>query len=164
MKEKDGTDVWVVGVIEREVTIDRRGATARKVAFLIVKRRDAETLTNFIVDRVWGGSILISDSWRGYTAFLQRMYTHCVVNHSVEYGKTAVVGGVTLRINTNHIEREWVEVRKALRRKPFRTYRAGLMRESYRQWFLSGLGADASRLQVLRDLGRLSTEGRERRQ
>ena len=29
MKEKDGTDVWVVGVIEREVTIDgeagRRG-------------------------------------------------------------------------------------------------------------------------------------------
>ena len=86
------------------------------------------------------------------------------VNHSVEYGKTAVVGGVTLRINTNHIEREWVEVRKALRRKPFRTYRAGLMRESYRQWFLSGLGADASRLQVLRDLGRLSTEGRERRQ
>ena len=92
------------------------------------------------------------------------MYTHCVVNHSVEYGKTAVVGGVTLRINTNHIEREWVEVRKALRRKPFRTYRAGLMRESYRQWFLSGLGADASRLQVLRDLGRLSTEGRERRQ
>ena len=164
MKEKDGTDVWVVGVIEREVTIDGRGATARKVAFLIVKRRDAETLTNFIVDRVWGGSILISDSWRGYTAFLQRMDTHCVVNHSVEYGKTAVVGGVTLRINTNHIEREWVEVRKALRRKPFRTYRAGLMRESYRQWFLSGLGADASRLQVLRDLGRLSTEGRERRQ
>ena len=123
MKEKDGTDVWVVGVIEREVTIDGRGATARKVAFLIVKRRDAETLTNFIVDRVWGGSILISDSWRGYTAFLQRMYTHCVVNHSVEYGKTAVVGGVTLRINTNHIEREWVEVRKALRRKPFRTSR-----------------------------------------
>ena len=77
MKEKDGTDVWVVGVIEREVTIDGRGATARKVAFLIVKRRDAETLTNFIVDRVWGGSILISDSWRGYTAFLQRM-THTV--------------------------------------------------------------------------------------
>ena len=33
------------------------------------------------------------------------MSTHCVVNHSVEYGKTAVVGGVTLRINTNHIER-----------------------------------------------------------
>ena len=84
MKEKDGTDVWVVGVIEREVTIDGRGATARKVAFLIVKRRDAETLTNFIVDRVWGGSILIGDSWRGCTAFLQRMYMHCVVNHSVE--------------------------------------------------------------------------------
>ena len=87
---------------------DRRGgATARKVAFLIVKRRDAETLTNFIVDRVWGGSILISDSWRGYTAFLQRMYTHCVVNHSVEDGKTAVVGGVTIHINTNHIEESW---------------------------------------------------------
>ena len=31
MKEKDGTDVWVVGVIEREVTIDGRGVTARKV-------------------------------------------------------------------------------------------------------------------------------------
>ena len=152
MKEKDGTDVWVVGVIEREVTIDGRGATARKVAFLIVKRRDAETLTNFIVDRVWGGSILISDSWRGYTAFLQRMHTHCGQPQR-RVSKTAVVVCVTLRINTNHIEREWVEVRKALRRKPFRTYRTGLMLSSYRQWILSGLGADASRLQVLRDLG-----------
>ena len=87
MKEKDGTDVWVVGVIEREVTIDGRGATARKVAFLIVKRRDAETLTNFIVDRVWGGSILISDSWRGYTAFLQRMYMHCVSTTASSAGR-----------------------------------------------------------------------------
>ena len=86
-KEKDGTDVWVVGVIELEVTIDGRGATARKVAFLIVKRRDAETLTNFIVDRVWGGSILISDSWRGYTAFLQRMSTHCVSTTASSTGR-----------------------------------------------------------------------------
>ena len=36
--------------------------------------------------------------------------------------------------------------------------------ESSRQWFLRVLGADAGRLQVLRDLGRLSTEGRSRRQ
>ena len=70
----------------------------------------------------------------------------------------------TLQFNTKHIEREWVDVLKALRRQPFRTSRAGLMLSSYRQWILSGLGADASRLQVLRDLGRLSTEGRERRQ
>ena len=71
---------------------------------MITRRRDEDTLVGFIWGRVEEGSVLISDCWRGYTDLLDDHYTHCTVNHSVEYGYTAVVGDVTIPINTNHIE------------------------------------------------------------
>ena len=130
-------DVWVVGVLEREVRDDGEGAAARKAAFMITRRRDEDTLVGFIWGRVEEGSVLISDCWRGYTDLLDdHSRTHG--EHSVEYGYTAVVGDVTIPINTNHIEREWVEVRKALKHRRFSTYRNVLMRESYRLWILKG--------------------------
>ena len=74
------------------------------------------------------------------------------MNHSVEYGSTAVVGDVTTQ-STPTTSSELVEVRKALKHRRFSTYRNVLMRSSYRLWFLNGLTPDEKRDQVLRSLG-----------
>ena len=59
------------------------------------------------------------------------------MNHSVESCSTAVVGDVTIPINTNHIEREWVEVRKITKNIPEDKYNAKLEKEIFRLMYFN---------------------------
>ena len=101
--------VWAVGLIER------RNDGQRRSAFLLTVRRNADVLVPFIQQNVLPGSILVSDQWKGYTDDLERDYTRFTINHSVLFGRTITISGMLILINTNHIEREWVEVRKVVR-------------------------------------------------
>ena len=83
-------------------------------------------------------SILISDEWRGYTRELDAYYFRATVNHSVEFGYTAVVDGIELSVNTNHIEREWREVRKVVEFLPATRYQEKLNCEVFRLLYFAG--------------------------
>ena len=117
--------VWVVGVIER-------GAGHRRAAFLITERRGGDVLVPFIKQHVAPGSILISDEWKGYTSDLREDYTVLSVNHSREFGRYIILDGVVLPVNTNHIEREWREVRKVVACRGLAAYAEQLDREIFR--------------------------------
>ena len=91
--------VWAVGLIER------RNDGERRWAFMLTVRRNADVLIPFIQANVLPGSILISDQWKAYTDELERDYTRFTINHSVEYGRTIIIGDMVIQINTNHIER-----------------------------------------------------------
>ena len=84
------------------------------------------------------GSILISDEWRGYSRELEPLYYQAKVNHSVEYAYTAIVDGQEISINTNHIEREWREVRKVLEFLPTSEYQSKLNQEVFRLLYFRG--------------------------
>ena len=127
-------NIWVVGVIERCAT----GNRGRRAAFFITEKRGARELVPFIQKWVEPGSILISDEWRGYSRELARDYFRATVNHSVEFGYTAVVDGVEISINTNHIEREWREVREAVEFLPASRYQEKLNQEVFRLLFFAG--------------------------
>ena len=120
--------VWVVGVIER-------GDGGRRAAFLLTERRGGDVLVPFIKQHVARGSILISDEWKGYTGDLADDYTVLNVNHSNEFGRYVVLDGAILPVNTNHIEREWREVRKVVEYRGLDCYAEQLNREIFRLLF-----------------------------
>jgi len=68
--------VWVFGGIEEE---------SRKNFLVAVEKRDRETLIPIIQRWIKPGSIIISDFWKPYDVLNELGYTHCKVNHSVEY-------------------------------------------------------------------------------
>ena len=121
--------LWVVGLIEWDAT------GQRKSAFLLTRRRSADVLVPFIRQHVARGSILISDEWRGYSRELARDYVRLTINHSVQYGYTVNFNGQRLSVNTNHIEREWVEVRKILKNIPEDRYNKKLDEEVFRMLY-----------------------------
>ena len=104
----------------------------------VTQKRGANELVPFIRKWVEPGSILISDEWRGYTQELAQHYYRATVNHSVEFGYTAFVDGVEISINTNHIEREWREVRKAVEFLPASRFQEKLNREVFLLLFFAG--------------------------
>ena len=126
--------IWVVGILERYST----GNRGRRAAFFVTQKRGANELVPFIRKWVEPGSRLISDEWRGYTQELAQHYYRATVNHSVEFGYTAIVDGVEISINTNHIEREWREVRKAVEFLPASRYQEKLNREVFLLLFFAG--------------------------
>ena len=85
--------VWVVGAICRQT---------KKVALRIVRRRNAEVLTRFVVECIAPGTTIITDMWRGYSNLEDNKFRHLKVNHSVNF-----VDPVDRRIHTNTIERCW---------------------------------------------------------
>ena len=84
---------------------------------MLTEKRGADVLVPFIRKWIRPGSILISDCWAGYTSELDEFYLRERVNHSDEFAHFAVVDGLELSANTNHIEREWREVREVLWRR-----------------------------------------------
>ena len=69
---------WLFGGVERG---SGRG-------FLrVVKKRDGPTLTRIIMQHVRPGSVVVSDSWRGYNGFsiLPQPYRHLTVNHRIQF-------------------------------------------------------------------------------
>ena len=127
-------DIWVVGLIER----DRDDTGKRRCAFILTDKRPASVLVPFIEKWVEKGSILITDKWKGYDQSLDQIYFHETVNHKTEFAHEAIVDGLELSINTNHIEREWVEVRKLMRHCGLETYNDKLNREIFVQVVLAG--------------------------
>ena len=123
--------LWVVGLIERDATGPRRSA------FLLTRRRGADVLVPFIREHVARGSILISDEWKGYTRELEDNYQRLKINHSEEYGHTITLNGRRIAVNTNHIEREWVEVRKLVKNIPEDKYNAKLEKEVFRLMYFN---------------------------
>ena len=84
-------------------------------------------------------SILISDEWKGYSRELERENVRATVNHFRMYGYGAIVDGVEMSVNTNHIEREWREVRKAIAYVPATEFPDQLSREVFRLQFFGRL-------------------------
>ena len=86
-------------------------------------------LVPFIEKWVEKGSILMTDKWKGYASSLKDIVFHETVNHKTEFAHEGIVDGLELSINTNHIEREWVEVRKLMRHNRLDTYEDKLKRD-----------------------------------
>lgn len=95
---------WVVGLVERH---------SGKCWLEIVRRRDAGTLEQIIIDHVLPGSTVITDAWRGYAnvnTINNGVYTHEVVVHSDNF-----VDPVYEYIHTETIEGLWMQVKRKLR-------------------------------------------------
>ena len=127
-------DIWVVGLIER----DRDENGHRRSAFMLTDKRPASVLVSFIEKWVEKGSIVLTDEWRGYDGSLDQIYFRAKVNHTREFAHFGIVDGIEISINTNHIEREWVEVRKLMRNQSIASYNDKLKKEIFRQLFLAG--------------------------
>ena len=127
-----GSALWVVGIIERD------NPEGRRCIFLLTENRSAKVLEPFIKKWVRPGSILISDEWKGYTKDLDQFYTRATVCHKREFAHHAVVDGLELSVNTNHIEREWREVRKVLMSRDMSSFTPQLNKEIFRHLFLAG--------------------------
>ena len=91
----------------------------------------------FPSSRRTSSTLLISDEWKGDSQVLDQDSKRATVNHSKEYGHKEVIGGVEVPINTNHIEREWREVRKVLANRQFSQFSDQLNKEVFRLLFLS---------------------------
>ena len=81
---------------------------------------------------------MVSDCWAGYSQELEQFYYRATVNHSEQFGYTAFVNGQLLNVNTNHIEREWREVRKVVEYLPVHLYQERLNQEVFRLLFFAG--------------------------
>ena len=77
-------------------------------------------------------------------------------NHSVEFARTEVVNGVTLNVNTNHIEREWREVRKVFACKSLEAYNSELNKEIFRLLFLGGMKGEEQAYVLLQKMAELA--------
>lgn len=86
---------WVVGLIDEPGNIRLE----------ICERRDADTLTDIVARHVIPGSIVHTDSWRGYARLGQSGFDHHQVNHSVEF--VAPDG-----THTQRIEAQWRAIRR----------------------------------------------------
>ena len=140
--------LWVVGLVERDNT------PARRLSFCSEKR-GANVLIPFIRKWVKDGTTLMSNMWSGYGKDLQQWYKHYTVNHKEEYARKEVVDGEELNINTNHIEREWRELRKMLEDYNEREYPGQINKEIFRVMFLSGHPREEWPFIFLQKMGKL---------
>ena len=86
---------WVVGMINEPGSIRLE----------ICERRDAATLGDIVARHVAPGSIVHTDSWRGYARLPSLVFDHHQVNHSVEF--VAPDG-----THTQRIESQWRAIRR----------------------------------------------------
>ena len=122
---------------------------------MLTVRRNADVLIPFIQANVLPGSILIRDQWKAYTDELERDYTRFTVNHSVEYGRVIFISAMMIQINTNHIEREWVEVRKVVRHVTEDRYTFEFEREVFRMMYFNGNSHEERPFILLEKMGEL---------
>lgn len=90
---------WVLGMID----------SSGKVRLEICARRDATTLRDIIKRHVLPGSVIHTDSWKGYSHLDNLGYTHRTVNHSTEF--VAIDG-----THTQRIESQWRNIRRTFSR------------------------------------------------
>jgi len=99
-RELKSENFWVFGGIDEfnHVFLER------------VLRRDKETLSEVLNRRVKEGSIIFSDSWRGY-CIVSEYFEHHQVNHSTNF-----VNPID-HSNTQKIEATWSVLKRVLRMK-----------------------------------------------
>jgi transposase-like protein len=86
--------VWVVGGVER--------TPERRVFFVAVENRNAETMREVLTRYVKEGSIIYTDMWRGYNWIDDSdRYQHHTVNHSIHL-RNSQTG-----VHTNTIKGTW---------------------------------------------------------
>ena len=102
--------LWVVGIVERELD----GSGLRRSAFLLTENRSSAVLVPFIREWVVPETIIITDRCKGYSDVLKEDFFRDTVVYEYEFAHEAEVDGLEFSSNTNHIEREWVEIRKAV--------------------------------------------------
>mgnify|MGYP004552774633 CR=1 FL=1 len=105
---------------------------------MLTTRRPQAVLVPFIKKWVAEDSILISDGWQGYGNELKDYYLHECVIHEHEFAHVVVIDGVEINVNTNHIEREWVEIRKIMKCISPEFYEERLRKEVFRLLYLAG--------------------------
>ena len=96
---------------ERELFGPGKKTRPRRTMFFIVPDRSRETLVGIINRFVKPHSVVFSDGWKGYETLPG--YEHYVVIHAERFVKYAFLDNYfVVKVTTNHIEREWVELRK----------------------------------------------------
>ena len=144
--------LWVVGIIER----DRDDQGLRRSAFMLTEDRSAAVLLPFIEKWVKEETTVLTDGWAAYTGRLKNIYFHEKINHKELFARKAVVNGAELNVNTNHIEREWVQVRKVLRHRSMSAYDSQLNKEIFRILFLAGKKPDEQAYILLKKMAMLN--------
>ena len=109
---------------------------------MLTTRRPHDVLVPFIKKWVAEHSILISYGWQGYGRELGDFVLHKRVIHEHEFAHMEVVDGKKLSVNTNHIEREWVGIKKVLANIGPELYEERLRKEVFRLLFLAGRNDD----------------------
>ena len=89
-------------------------ASPKKTVLFHVPDRKAATLVPIIERFVKPNSFVFSDKWAGYVS-LNGTFHHFIVVHNKRFVKYHFDGRDVVKITTNHIERVWVDVRKAIR-------------------------------------------------
>ena len=91
------------------------GGTEResKKCFLkIVDKRDSDTHLNVIKEFVPNGTIIVTDSWRGYGKLKNANFNHYCVNHSFNF-----VDPLNRAIHTQNIGSLWSKLNRDMRRR-----------------------------------------------
>lgn len=84
--------IWLFGVFER---------ISKRCIIRVVERRDATTLVNIVNQLLYPGTIIMADSWRGYSK-IKEIFITKQVNHKYYF-----VDPQNREIHTNNIERLW---------------------------------------------------------
>lgn len=92
--------IWVFGLIER---------VSKKCYMEVVERRDAETLFEVVSRVLHPETLIIGDSWRGYS-IIKRHFETLHINHRLHF-----VDPNNRNIHTNNIERLWRSVKNEVR-------------------------------------------------
>ncbi|KCZ79708.1 hypothetical protein H312_02898, partial [Anncaliia algerae PRA339] len=114
--------IWVFGIIER---------ISKKVYLTVIERRDGETLSRIINDVLLPGTIIFSDSWRGYNLIRQNFETYSI-NHKLHF-----VDSLNNNIHINNIERLWRILKNDIRGCQVGNYEYHLKEFIYRRYFFN---------------------------
>ena len=121
-----------------ELFCQAKGSSRRKALFFLVERRTQAVLEDIIKKNVVGGSSVMTDEWAGYNHLRDAGFDHDTVCHKYHFSRFIVAGNKVRRVTTNHVEREWVELRKRIRYMPRERAAQCLSLETYRLFYLNG--------------------------
>ncbi|KCZ81950.1 hypothetical protein H312_00593 [Anncaliia algerae PRA339] len=93
---------WVVGGVD---------VSTKEFFFVEVINRNSDTLKGIILDKIYPGSLIVTDEWRGYWGLEILGYHHCTVNHSQNF--VCPLTGA----NTQLIENTWGWMKKRIRNR-----------------------------------------------
>ena len=120
----------------------------REAFLTVAEHRNINELNRIIFQNVRGGSMIITDCWRGYNGvgMMGLNYTHLTVNHGQNF-----VDPNNPNTHTNTVERFWRSVREEV---PKQTRKVEV--EAYLEQFVffhnKGLHTDKTKFEILTDV------------